>query len=104
MTDDSMTGMVGTVTGTVRPGTLGEVMLAIRGGVEAFYAGPYDGEEVIPVGAGAAAAAPDATSPVADPADGEPDATYIAPGSPSATTNTSDTSATFTSAPEAVDG
>lgn len=51
MTDDSMTGLVGTVTGTVRPGSLGEVMVAIRGGTEAFYALPYDGEEVIPVGA-----------------------------------------------------
>jgi hypothetical protein len=51
MDDNAMTGMVGTVTGTVRPGTLGEVMLAIRGGVEAFYAMPFDGEEVIPVGA-----------------------------------------------------
>ncbi|MDO8187858.1 hypothetical protein Q5424_11835 [Conexibacter sp. JD483] len=51
MNKDSMTGMVGTVTGTVRPGTLGEVMIAIRGGVEAFYALPFDGEEVIPAGA-----------------------------------------------------
>ena len=51
MADDAMTGMIGTVTGTVRPGTIGEVMIAVRGGVEAFYAVPFDGEEVIPIGA-----------------------------------------------------
>lgn len=49
--DDAMIGLVGTVTGTVRPGAIGEVMVAIRGGTEAFYAEPFDGEEVIPVGA-----------------------------------------------------
>jgi hypothetical protein len=43
-------GLVGEVTGKVAPGTVGEVMLQIRGGREAFYALPCDGKEEIPVG------------------------------------------------------
>jgi hypothetical protein len=38
------------VTGAVAPGTVGEVMLAVRGGSESFYAYPADGEETIPAG------------------------------------------------------
>jgi hypothetical protein len=48
---DQMIGMVGRVTGRVRPGHIGEVMLAVRGGIEAFYAEPYDGQESIAEGA-----------------------------------------------------
>ena len=33
-----MTGKVGRVTGRIAPGTVGEVMVRIRGGSEAFYA------------------------------------------------------------------
>ena len=39
------------VTGRVAPGTVGEVMIGVRGGMEAFYAYPVDGQEVIPIGA-----------------------------------------------------
>jgi hypothetical protein len=47
----SMVGKVGRVTGTVGPGLVGEVMVSVRGGVEAFYAAPVNPEETIPVGA-----------------------------------------------------
>ena len=50
MADDELVGKVGRVTGTVAPGTVGEVMLPVRGGSEAFYAYPADGEEEIPAG------------------------------------------------------
>jgi hypothetical protein len=33
-----MVGKQGRVTGTIGPGLVGEVMLPVRGGVEAFYA------------------------------------------------------------------
>jgi hypothetical protein len=46
-------GLVGRVTGKVAPGTIGEVIIGIRGGREAFYAIPYDGKEEIPIGADA---------------------------------------------------
>jgi hypothetical protein len=45
--DHAMIGKVGRVTGLVAPGTVGEVMLPVRGGSEAFYAYPADGEEVL---------------------------------------------------------
>ncbi len=45
-----MVGKVGRVTGTVGPGLVGEVMISIRGGAEAFYAAPANPEETIPVG------------------------------------------------------
>ena len=41
-----MVGRTGRVTGKVGPGRVGEVMLAIRGGSEAFNAYPYLGEEI----------------------------------------------------------
>jgi hypothetical protein len=44
-----MISRVGRVTGRVEPGAVGEVMVAIRGGSEAFNALP-DGDETIPVG------------------------------------------------------
>ena len=43
-------GLVGRVTGRVGPGTVGEVIVVIRGGREAFYAYPADGHEEIPIG------------------------------------------------------
>jgi hypothetical protein len=45
-----MVGKVGRVTGLVGPGTVGEVMLPVRGGSEAFYAYPADGVETLPSG------------------------------------------------------
>ena len=45
-----MVGKVGRVTGTVGPGLVGEVMISVRGGAEAFYATPADAAETIPVG------------------------------------------------------
>ena len=49
--DHELVGKTGRVTGRVAPGTIGEVMVAVRGGTEAFYAYPADGTERIPVGA-----------------------------------------------------
>lgn len=41
-----MVGKQGRVTGTIGPGLVGEVMVSIRGGVEAFYAyASFPGEE-----------------------------------------------------------
>jgi hypothetical protein len=42
-------GRQGRVTGKIGPGLVGEVMIAIRGGVEAFYAHPVDPRDEIPV-------------------------------------------------------
>jgi hypothetical protein len=47
MNDEEMVGRVGRVTGTVTPGHLGEVMIAVRGGSEAFNAYAADTEETI---------------------------------------------------------
>ena len=44
-----MIGTRGRVTGTVGPGLIGEVLISVRGGVEAFYAYPAT-DEVIEVG------------------------------------------------------
>ncbi|HEX6471332.1 MAG TPA: hypothetical protein VF069_19680 [Streptosporangiaceae bacterium] len=46
-----MVGRQGRVTGKVGPGLVGEVMISIRGGAEAFYAYPVDPDDEIPVGA-----------------------------------------------------
>ena len=40
----------GRVTGTISQGKLGEVMIAIRGGSEAFHAYAVDGDDEIPRG------------------------------------------------------
>lgn len=40
-----MVGKVGRVSGTVKPGSVGEVMVAIRGGSEAFNAYAADSAE-----------------------------------------------------------
>ncbi len=44
-------GREGRVTGKVGPGLVGEVMVSIRGGAEAFYAYPAEPGQEIPVGA-----------------------------------------------------
>jgi hypothetical protein len=38
MVEQEMVGLVGRVTGMISPGRLGEVMIAVRGGSEAFNA------------------------------------------------------------------
>ena len=48
--DHDVVGKVGRVTGVIGPGTVGEVMIPIRGGVESFYAYPADGTETIEAG------------------------------------------------------
>jgi membrane protein implicated in regulation of membrane protease activity len=50
MADHQMIGKIGRVTGTVAPGRLGEVMVEVRGGSEAFHAYAADSDETIPVG------------------------------------------------------
>lgn len=45
--DQDMIGRIGRVTGTVAPGRLGEVMIAVRGGSEAFNAYASDPDETI---------------------------------------------------------
>lgn len=49
--DDTVLAKVGRVTGRIAPGSVGEVMLPIRGGSEAFNAFAVDGTEVIEPGA-----------------------------------------------------
>lgn len=49
MSDQQVVGKVGRVTGAVRPGRVGEVMIPIRGTSEAFLA-RSDHDEPIPVG------------------------------------------------------
>jgi hypothetical protein len=51
MMSEGLDGKLGRVTGTVRPGHIGEVMLAVGNRVEAYYALPYDGAETIERGA-----------------------------------------------------
>jgi membrane protein implicated in regulation of membrane protease activity len=48
--DQRMIGKVGRVTGTIAPGRVGEVMIAIRGGSEAFNAYAADGDDKISPG------------------------------------------------------
>jgi hypothetical protein len=45
-----MVGKVGRVTGTIAPGKLGEVMVPVRGGSEAFHAYAADSDETISTG------------------------------------------------------
>jgi len=45
-----MIGKVGRVTGTVAPGLVGEVMVPVRGGTEAFHAYAADSEDTIRTG------------------------------------------------------
>jgi hypothetical protein len=48
--DETVLAKVGRVTGRIGPGGVGEVMLPIRGGSEAFNAYALDPDEVIAVG------------------------------------------------------
>jgi hypothetical protein len=48
--DHAVEGKIGRVTGTIRPGLLGEVMLPVRGGTEAFNAYAADTDDIIPGG------------------------------------------------------
>jgi hypothetical protein len=45
-----MVGKQGRVTGTIGPGLVGEVMMPVRGGVEAFYAYPSIPGEAFQIG------------------------------------------------------
>jgi hypothetical protein len=45
-----MIGKVGRVTGTVAPGLIGEVMIPVRGGTEAFHAYAADTQDTIRTG------------------------------------------------------
>ena len=47
MVEQEMVGRVGRVTGRITPGHLGEVMIAVRGGSEAFNAYGSDPGETI---------------------------------------------------------
>jgi hypothetical protein len=48
--DQQMVGKIGRVTGTVGPGQVGEVMVPIRGGSEAFHAYASDGDDILATG------------------------------------------------------
>jgi hypothetical protein len=50
LADQVMVGRVGRVTGTINPGKLGEVMVAVRGGSEAFHAYAAEGDDTIRTG------------------------------------------------------
>ena len=50
MADQTMIGKMGRVTGAITPGHLGEVMIPVRGGSEAFHAYAADGDDTIPTG------------------------------------------------------
>jgi membrane protein implicated in regulation of membrane protease activity len=49
MSDQQVLGKIGRVTAALVPGKIGEVMIAVRGGSEAFLA-RSDGDNVIPAG------------------------------------------------------
>lgn len=49
MSDHQVVGKIGRVTGAIKPGKVGEVMLSVRGGSEAFLA-RCDGGALIPAG------------------------------------------------------
>lgn len=48
--DHQVIGKVGRLTGAIAPGRMGEVMIPIRGGTEAYFAYATDPEEAIPRG------------------------------------------------------
>lgn len=50
MADQRMIGKVGRITGTVAPNKLGEVMVPVRGGSEAFHAYAVDADDVLTPG------------------------------------------------------
>jgi len=45
-----MVGKIGRVTGKIAPGVIGEVMVPVRGGTEAFHAYATDGDDEILTG------------------------------------------------------
>ena len=45
-----MVGKMGRVTGTIEPGRIGEVMVQVRGGSEAFHAYAADSDDTIAKG------------------------------------------------------
>ena len=50
MADHQVVGKIGRVTGRIEPGAIGEVMIPVRGGTEAFHAYAADADEVITTG------------------------------------------------------
>jgi hypothetical protein len=48
--DHQMVGKIGRVTGTIGPGQIGEVMIPVRGGSEAFHAYASDADETMSTG------------------------------------------------------
>jgi len=48
--DQQVVGKIGRVTGRIQPGSIGEVMIPVRGGTEAYHAYAADGDDVIPTG------------------------------------------------------
>ena len=48
MADQKLVGKTGRVTGRVGPGRIGEVMLSVRGGTEAYHAYSADDQEIAP--------------------------------------------------------
>jgi hypothetical protein len=50
LADQVMIGKMGRVTGTIGPGKLGEVMVSVRGGSEAFHAYAVESESTINTG------------------------------------------------------
>lgn len=51
MADHQVVGKIGRVTGRIGPGEVGEVVISVRGGTEAFNAYAADDDEVIATGA-----------------------------------------------------
>jgi hypothetical protein len=49
-TSSELVGRIGRVTGTVGPGRVGEVMVPIRGGTEAFHTRAADPQRTLPIG------------------------------------------------------
>jgi hypothetical protein len=45
-----MVGKIGRVTGRIGPGVIGEVMVPVRGGTEAFHAYAAEDDDTIPTG------------------------------------------------------
>jgi hypothetical protein len=48
--DQQMVGKIGRVTGKIAPGVIGEVMVPVRGGTEAFHAYATEGEDELQTG------------------------------------------------------
>ena len=51
MSDQSLIGKTGSITGRVAPHSTGEVLVDVRGGTESYFARAADGVEVIERGA-----------------------------------------------------